>query len=138
MADGDSTNVSEVIGSIADAVFKPVGEEMGRMMEEGKNSVVGSDDPQSQAKKQQEQAQKKQKEAEQINNIKNYFEELAKQEQIGRQARAQTEQNWNQRNQAEKIQENDHKLEEEKKEASVNQAVYNAERTKEQRNGVGG
>jgi hypothetical protein len=111
---------------------------MGRMMEEGKNSVVGSDDPQSQAKKQQEQAQKKQKEAEQINNIKNYFEELAKQEQIGRQARAQTEQNWNQRNQAEKIQENDHKLEEEKKEASVNQAVYNAERTKEQRNGVGG
>jgi allophanate hydrolase subunit 2 len=138
MADGDSTNVSEVIGSIANAVFKPVGEEMGRMMEEGKNSVVGSDDPQSQAKKQQEQAQKKQEEVEKIANIKNYFNELAKQEQIGRQARAQTEQNWNQRNQAEKIQENDHKLEEEKKEASVNQAVYNAERTKEQRNGVGG
>lgn len=138
MADGDSTNISEIMGTISDSVINPVKDEIGKMIEVGAQSVSGSDDPQSQAKKQQQEMEQKQKDAKAAAYQRDFLAKLAEEEQKARQAAAQRDQTWEQRNQAEVQKDQVKKFEEDKKEASVNQAVYNAERTKEQRGGVGG
>lgn len=138
MADGDSTNISEIMGTISDSVINPVKDEIGKMIEVGAQSVSGSDDPQSYAKKQQQEMEQKQKDAKAAAYQRDFLAKLAEEEQKARQAAAQRDQTWEQRNQAEVQKDQVKKFEEDKKEASVNQAVYNAERTKEQRGGVGG
>lgn len=89
MADGDSTNISEVLGTISDAVVKPVGEEVGRMIEAGKQSVASSGDPQDQAKKQQQEAEQKAKDAKGAAYQRQFLSELAAAEAKVRQEKAQ-------------------------------------------------
>lgn len=138
MADGDSTNISEVLGSVTDAVVKPVGEEIGKMIEVGAQSIMGTDDPQQQAQKQQEEAKKKQADAKNAAYLRDWFQKLAEEEQKGDQAAQQREQQWQARNQAEEQQEQSKKMEEAQKDQEMAVAVRNAQTSTETRRGVGG
>jgi hypothetical protein len=138
MADGDSTNISEIMGSLSDSVLKPLGAELKEMGKVASNSVTASSDPEAEAKKQQTEMEQKQKDAKAAAYQRDFLAKLAEEEAKARQAALQRDQEWAQRNQVEKEKDEVKKFEENKKAVSVNQAVYNAERTKEQRNGVGG
>lgn len=139
MADGDSGgNISEMLGVVSDAIVKPVGEEMGKMIEVGAQSISASDDPQAQAKKQQEQIQKQQEDSKKAANIRNFFNKLTEEEQKARQETQIRDQQRAASEQQDKQKEQVEKFEDSKKEEQMNVAVYNAERSKEQRNGVGG
>lgn len=138
MADGDSTNISEVLGTISDTFVKPVGEEVGRMIEVGAQSVAGSDDPQAAAKKQQEEMEKKQKDAKQAAYLREWFGKLAEEEQKARQAIAQRDQMRAAVEQQDKQKEQVEKMEESKKDQEMNVAVFQAERQAEMKNTVGG
>jgi hypothetical protein len=137
MSDGSGGNISEVLGSITDSVFKPIGEELKEM---GKvaSSSVNTADPTSDAEKQQREMEQKAKDAKDAAYQREWLAKLAQEEAKARQAAAEKEQSWQQRNEVEKQEVKAKEFIAEQKEASVNQAVYNAERTKEQRNGVGG
>ncbi len=139
MADGDSTNISEVLGStVQDAGVNPVKQEASKWFEEAVSSLTGSTDPQAQAQKEQHEAEQKAKDAKDAAYQREWLAKLAEEEAKARQAAQQKEAEWQQRNEVRKQEDQAKKFVEQQKEASVNQAVYNAERSKEQRNGVGG
>jgi hypothetical protein len=137
MADGDSTNISEVLGTISDAVVKPVGEELGKMIEVGAQSVSGSDDPQAAAKKQQEEIEKKQKDTKEAAYLRDWFGKLAEEEQKARQAIAQRDQMRAAAQQQDQQKEQSKKMEEAKKDQEMNVAVQIAQ-TAAERKGFGG
>jgi hypothetical protein len=138
MADGDSTNISEVLGTISDAVVKPVGEEIGKMIEVGAQSVAGSDDPQAAAKKQQEEMEKKQKDAQKAANYREFFNKLAEEEQKARQAIEQRDQMRAAQHAQDQQKEQAKEVKEAKKDQEMNVAVFQAERQAEMKNTVGG
>lgn len=137
MSDGSGGNISEVLGSITDSVFKPIGEELKEIGKVASSSVTTAD-PTSDAEKQQREMEQKAKDTNDAAYQREWLAKLAQEEAKARQTAAEKEQSWQQRNEVEKQEVKAKEFIAEQKEASVNQAVYNAERTKEQRNGVGG
>lgn len=138
MADGDSTNISEVLGSISDTVLKPVGKELNEMGKVVAQSVGGSNDPQEEARKQQEEVEKKSKDAQEAAKLRQWFATVAEQEQKGRQAAAQRDQEYAARQQADEQQVKATEVKADQKEEEMNIAVQNAKTSAETRKGVGG
>lgn len=134
MSDGGNTPgaVSEAIQTVNEAVVQPVKDELGEMIEAGVQAITGaSDDPQKQALKQQKQQQKLADAQRQIQ----YWKQIESQQFSLRQ---QNQQQQMQKQQETKQSEQVKQYETQKKEVSKNQAVVNAQTSKETRKGVGG
>ena len=135
MNDGIKTGISQTVADIKEAVVKPVSDEMGKAIEQGVQSVTGSQalDPAVAEKKKQEEAVKKQQLLRCIDWYKQIDSSQAKvrQEQQQKiQEKAQTEQQTMQVKQFEV-------LEQQKKQAQLTQVEKEARKT-ELKGGVGG
>lgn len=133
MSDGSVPgSVAEAFKTANEAVIQPAKDEIGEMIEAGVQAITGaSDDPQKQAMKQQKHQEKL---ADAQRKVQ-WWKQIEAQQAALRQ---QNQQQQVQKQQETKQQEQVKQYEVQKKEISKNQAVVNAQTSKETRKGVGG
>ena len=128
---GNPGKISEAVKAVGDAVVEPAKDEIGAMIEAGIQSITGaSDDPQKQALKQQKQQQNL---AEAQRKIQWWKQIEAQQAAV----RAQKQQENVQKQQEVQQQEQVKQFEVQKKEVSKNQALVNAQNSRETKGGQG-
>ncbi len=134
MSDGGNApgNVAEAVNTVKEAVVKPVKDEIGELIEAGVQAVTGSnDDPQKQALKQQKHQEKL---ADAQRKLQWWKQIEAQQAAVRQQKQQETVQKQQEVKQSDQVKQ----YETQKKEVSKNQAVVNAQTSKETRKGVGG
>lgn len=136
MSDGVKGVVADTIKDVHEAVVKPVVDEVGKAIEEGAQSIVGSNkplDPVAQQKKQEEEQKRKQWAEKTIDWYKKIDQDQAKvrAENLQKQQAKQAEENQQKQVKQYSV------LEQQKKSANIT-AVQAAARKTEQRRGVGG
>lgn len=133
MSDGGNApgQITEAVKTVSDAVVEPVKDEIGEMIEAGVQAITGaSDDPQKQALKQQKQQEKL---AEAQRKIQ-YWKQIEAQQAAVRQ---QKQQEQMQKSQEIQQQEQVKQFEVQKKEVQKNQAIVNAQTSRETKGGQG-
>lgn len=135
-----SDEIEETIEEIPQAVFKPVQDEIGKMLETGVQSVQSQTlDPQKQALKDQEDAKKKADVERRKQNIIKFINQSKQQEQQFTQQRKVEQQEKTQEEQAEKQDKEVKQFEiVKKREQTINEDVRAKQAKAEIKRGVGG
>lgn len=136
MSDGIKAGIGQAVADIGETVIKPVVDEVGKAIEEGVQSVVGSSAPQDPQTQQQKQAEE-QKRKQWAMHVIDWHKNLQASQQQVRMQKQQAQQAKQQEEVHEKQQVKQFKIIQNQKRAEMNAAQV-AERHTEIKKGVGG